>query len=35
MLVNNAGVQHVAALADFPDEQWDRLLAVTSPAPST
>jgi 3-hydroxybutyrate dehydrogenase len=28
VLVNNAGVQHVAALADFPDEQWDRLLAV-------
>ncbi|MFG1210461.1 3-hydroxybutyrate dehydrogenase [Xanthobacter flavus] len=28
ILVNNAGIQHVSALADFPDEQWDRLVAV-------
>lgn len=28
ILVNNAGLQHVSALADFPDEKWDLLLAV-------
>ncbi|WP_029003209.1 3-hydroxybutyrate dehydrogenase [Azorhizobium doebereinerae] len=28
ILINNAGVQHVAPLADFPDEKWDLLLAV-------
>ncbi|MFG1272254.1 3-hydroxybutyrate dehydrogenase [Xanthobacter flavus] len=28
ILVKNAGIQHVSALADFPDEQWDRLVAV-------
>ena len=28
ILINNAGVQHVAAVADFPEEQWDRLIAV-------
>ncbi|MFG1302103.1 3-hydroxybutyrate dehydrogenase [Xanthobacter sp. V3C-3] len=28
ILVNNAGIQHVSALAAFPDEQWDLLLAV-------
>jgi 3-hydroxybutyrate dehydrogenase len=28
VLVNNAGVQHVAAVEEFPVEQWDRILAV-------
>ena len=28
VLINNAGVQHVAPLADFPPEQWQRLIAV-------
>lgn len=33
VLVNNAGLQHVSPLADFPDAQWDRLLAVMLSAP--
>ena len=28
VLVNNAGIQHVAALEDFPAERWDTILAV-------
>lgn len=28
VLVNNAGVQHVAPTHEFPDEQWDRLIGV-------
>ena len=28
ILVNNAGVQHVASIVNFPEEQWDALLAV-------
>ena len=28
VLVNNAGVQHVAPIAEFPDEQWDRIIAI-------
>jgi 3-hydroxybutyrate dehydrogenase len=28
ILVNNAGIQHVARIEDFPDDQWDRILAV-------
>ncbi|MEP9354673.1 3-hydroxybutyrate dehydrogenase [Xanthobacter sp. KR7-65] len=28
ILVNNAGLQHVSALAEFPEEKWDLLLAV-------
>ena len=27
-LVNNAGVQHVAPIADFPDEKWDFVRAI-------
>ncbi|MGH8631541.1 MAG: SDR family NAD(P)-dependent oxidoreductase, partial [Burkholderiales bacterium] len=27
VLVNNAGIQHVAAVDEFPVEQWDRILA--------
>lgn len=28
VLVNNAGVQHVAPVEDFPLEQWDRIVAI-------
>ncbi|WP_207482391.1 3-hydroxybutyrate dehydrogenase [Arenibaculum pallidiluteum] len=28
IVVNNAGVQHVAALHEFPEDKWDLLLAV-------
>lgn len=28
VLVNNAGIQHVAPVADFPEEKWDAILAV-------
>jgi 3-hydroxybutyrate dehydrogenase len=28
VLVNNAGLQHVANLEDFPQDQWDRLVRV-------
>ena len=28
IVVNNAGVQHVAAVAEFPEDKWDLLLAV-------
>lgn len=28
VLVNNAGVQFVADVADFPAEQWDRVIAI-------
>ena len=28
ILVNNAGVQFVADIAEFPDEQWDRVIAI-------
>jgi 3-hydroxybutyrate dehydrogenase len=28
VLVNNAGVQYVAPLADFPVEKWDQILAI-------
>ena len=28
VLVNNAGVQHVAAIEDFPIEKWDAILAI-------
>lgn len=33
ILVNNAGFQHIAPIADFPEEAWDRLLAVMLTAP--
>jgi len=32
-LVPNAGFQHVARIEEFPDEQWDRLLAVLLTSP--
>jgi 3-hydroxybutyrate dehydrogenase len=28
ILINNAGIQHVAALQDFPAEKWDAILAI-------
>lgn len=28
VLINNAGIQHVAPVADFPEEKWDAILAV-------
>lgn len=28
LLVNNAGIQHVAAIEDFQMEQWDRIIAI-------
>jgi 3-hydroxybutyrate dehydrogenase len=28
ILVNNAGIQHVSPVEDFPDEQWDRIVAI-------
>jgi 3-hydroxybutyrate dehydrogenase len=39
VLVNNAGIQHVANIEDFPAEKWDAIIAInltsafhTSPA---
>jgi 3-hydroxybutyrate dehydrogenase len=28
IVVNNAGIQHVAAVEDFPPEKWDAILAI-------
>ncbi len=28
VLVNNAGVQHVAPVEEFPPDQWDRIIAI-------
>jgi len=28
ILVDNAGIQHVSPIEDFPDEQWDRIIAI-------
>ncbi|GLQ36048.1 3-hydroxybutyrate dehydrogenase [Amylibacter marinus] len=28
ILVNNAGIQHVAPIEDFPDEKWDAIIAI-------
>ncbi len=33
ILVNNAGFQHIAPIADFPEEMWERMLAVMLTAP--
>jgi 3-hydroxybutyrate dehydrogenase len=33
ILVSNAGLQHVSPIDEFPDETWDRLLAVMLTAP--
>jgi 3-hydroxybutyrate dehydrogenase len=28
ILINNAGIQHVAKIEDFPDEKWDAIIAI-------
>jgi 3-hydroxybutyrate dehydrogenase len=28
ILVNNAGIQHVSPVEDFPDDKWDRVIAI-------
>src|SRR5713226_6767770 len=28
IMVNNAGIQHVAPIEEFPDEKWDAILAI-------
>ncbi len=33
ILVNNAGIQHVAPLAEFPDENWNRIIEINLSAP--
>lgn len=33
VLVNNAGFQHVAPIADFPEDQWERMIALMLTAP--
>src|SRR3546814_17341432 len=32
VLVNNAGIQHVAPLEEFPDERWDAIIAINPSA---
>jgi 3-hydroxybutyrate dehydrogenase len=33
ILVNNAGFQHIDPIPDFPEDKWDRLIAVMLTAP--
>jgi 3-hydroxybutyrate dehydrogenase len=33
ILVNNAGFQHIAPIADFPEDVWEKLMAVMLTAP--
>lgn len=33
ILINNAGFQHIAPLEEFPDEVWEKMLAVMLTAP--
>ena len=33
ILINNAGIQHVAAVAEFDDAAWDRVLEINLSAP--
>ena len=33
ILVNNAGYQHVAPIEDFPEDQWERMIALMLTAP--
>lgn len=28
IVINNAGIQHVSPIADFPDEKWDAIIAI-------
>lgn len=32
VLVNNAGIQHVAKIVDFPEERWDAVIAINMSA---
>src|SRR5207247_7143427 len=33
ILINNAGFQHVAPIEEFPEDMWDKMLAVMLTAP--
>jgi len=33
LVVANAGIQHVAPVADFPEDEWDRILALLLTSP--
>ena len=33
VLINNAGFQHVSPIEDFPEEQWERMIALMLTAP--
>ncbi|MEO6001326.1 MAG: 3-hydroxybutyrate dehydrogenase [Chitinophagaceae bacterium] len=33
VLVNNAGIQHVAPIEDFPEEKWDAIIGILLTAP--
>ncbi|MCU0538196.1 MAG: 3-hydroxybutyrate dehydrogenase [Hydrococcus sp. Prado102] len=33
ILINNAGFQHIDPIADFPEETWDKMIAVMLTAP--
>src|SRR5262245_52440236 len=33
ILINNAGIQHVAPLEQFPVEKWDQILAINLSSP--
>jgi len=33
ILINNAGFQHIDAIEDFPEDTWDRMMAVMLTAP--
>ena len=33
VLVNNAGFQHVSPIEEFPEDQWERMLALMLTAP--
>jgi len=28
ILINNAGIQHIASVEDFPEEKWDQVIAI-------
>ncbi len=32
VLVNNAGIQHTDAVQDFPDDKWDKIIAINQSA---
>lgn len=33
ILINNAGFQHIDPVADFPEETWDKMIALMLSAP--